>query len=105
MGRMSRIVGEFREQWRRARAELQGVARSQAVMIKQAKDVPELEASLRERGKVPRPIPGATVRMRDGKLMIFYTDGSLRHYHGVKPGKAARKAIKRQRALARRGRS
>lgn len=119
MGRMARIVGEFREQLRRARAEMKGEGRSRAVLIKQAMDIPEIRDRIAtaETVKVgdkdvtvyrmnrvgpPRPIRGALVRDVDGAPKIFFDDGSLRHATGHKPGKAARKAIKRARMHLRR---
>lgn len=100
--RIPEAVDTFKEKLAEVKAELKGEARSRARMVKQAKDVPELAERLNGAKGVayvgaPRPIAGATIRMVDGKRMTFFNDGSLRHAHGVKPGKAARKALKRMR--------
>lgn len=53
----------------------------------------------------PRPMK-VGVTMQDGKKMLFWTDGSLRHRdpRNTAPGKAAGKRIKKARARANGGR-
>jgi hypothetical protein len=82
---MMSIVDVFGEKYRQAKARLQGKAISVARRVKTAKET--IKSSLRP--GPPRPVAGAYVRMLDGRPMQFYTDGSLRHALGAKPGKAA----------------
>lgn len=89
----------LRKHYKEERAKQDGVAVSQARMVKQAKDIPEVRKQLAavEGPGGSQPIPGAGLRMLDGKPMQFFTDGSLRHALGKRVGKAARKAMKRAR--------
>jgi len=116
---MMGVISQFKQHYRRVKADEEGVARSFARLIKAARDIPGM---LQERPKVPkyRPrtpytsiknrhrvpvavgIAGAFVRMLDKKPMVFFTDGSLRHVMpAVKPGKSLRKALKRLRMRSR----
>lgn len=90
------VLGNFKRNFEIEKARLSGTARSRARMIKQAKDVPGLADRLVPGGGISRPT-GDAVRMLDGKPMVFFTDGSLRHLVGKKTTKAARKALKRAR--------
>lgn len=93
------ILGEFKRNFEREKARLSGRGRSTARMIRQAKDVPGLADRLIPGGGISRPT-GDAVRMLDGKPMVFFTDGSLRHLMGKRLTKAARKALKRARRAA-----
>lgn len=86
---------KVKENYLRITAEQKGQAVAQARRIKCAVDIHEVAIRLK-RGR-PEEIAGAGIRMKDGIPMVFYTDGSLRHATGFKPGKAARKALKRLR--------
>lgn len=100
-----RVMDILKEQTAKARAELKGEGRSVARMIKQARDIPRLAKVLEEHtGHGPRKVrpTDVNIRMADGKPMTFQSDGSLRHMLGSKPGKAARKALKRMRQAKRR---
>jgi len=92
------MLRDLKENYLRARAELKGEARSQARMIKNAVDVPQIASDLRP-GK-PEGIAGAFVRMKDGATMQFHTDGSLRHAFGKALTKAAKKRAKKERRCA-----
>lgn len=101
---LGQLASNLKENFRREVARRKGEARSEARMVKAARDVDGLREHLKN---VPlaTPIAGGAVRMLDGKVMVFHTDGSLRHAGGFKPGKAARKALKRVRqAKAKRNR-
>lgn len=75
---------------REAKAELDGKALSRARRIKPLSEIQALRPG--------KPVPTAILmRMKDGDPMRYFSDGSLRHATGFKPGKAARKALKRQR--------
>lgn len=113
---MMGVVKQFKENLKRTRAEMAGVGKSFARLVKAARDIPGM---LQERPKgqkkyrpstpyttfknqhrvpVARGIVGAFVRMLDKKPMQFFTDGSLRHVlPGQRLGKALSKALKRQR--------
>lgn len=99
---MLKALREFKKNYRAVKAENEGKAVSVARLIKNLRDIIELAGHQvkRKKGDPPRParpIPGAYVRMLDGRPMQFFTDGSLRHVAGRKPGKAKRKALKRLR--------
>jgi hypothetical protein len=79
----------FRQHFREAKAELQGVAISKARLLPS-------QAPVADHTGPPAPT-NVGVRMRDGAPMRYFTDGSIRHATGFKPGKAARKAAKRRR--------
>lgn len=100
MGRLTGIGRELRENYDREKARIKGEARSQARMVKAAKDIEGIAESLTS--GPAKPIQGAGVRMKDGKPMVFHTDGSLRHAHGRAIGKAARKLLKKARQEQRR---
>jgi hypothetical protein len=92
------VIGLLKENIAREKAHLQGKGYSEARMIKNAIDIPEIAKHLNgANGAAPRAIAGAVVRMKDGKPMVFHTDGSLRHAVGRKTTKAARKELKRAR--------
>lgn len=84
-----RAVGqEVAKNYRDEKARLQGKAISKArVLVTTPGDLINGPA---------RPTHTA-VRMMDGDPMVRFTDGSWRHATGKKPGKAARKALKRAR--------
>lgn len=89
------ILTRFKDNYERAKADLKGEARSHARRIKTAAEIPEVGDHLsRKLQGAPQPTKVA-VRMLDGKPMMFYTDGSLRHALGKRITKAARKALKR----------
>lgn len=106
---IGRAIRTFREKLDEVKAEQKGEARSHARLVKQAQAIPELcdTQEITVEGKtfsvqhLKKRAPGAAqptkvgVRMLDGKPMVFFNDGSIRHAMGVKPGKAARKAMKR----------
>jgi hypothetical protein len=112
---MMGVVKQFRDHYKRAKAEGQGLGKSFARLVKAARDIPGMlqerplgrkyrprtpYTSLKNRHRVPvaTGILGAFVRMLDKSPMQFFTDGSLRHVlPAMKPGKALRKALKRQR--------
>lgn len=91
----------FRKNYQEIRAEQKGIALSRARLVKSAQSVDGLQKLLKPEEK-PAPIAGATIRMMDGKPMTFHTDGSLRHALGRRAGKAARKAMKRDRQKVKR---
>lgn len=93
---MSEVLDTFKQRLRETRAELQGKALSRARMLK---PLSEIRPGARKEGR-PEPTD-VHVRMLDGKPMTFHSDGSLRHFFGSKPGKAARKALKKQRVRER----
>jgi len=91
MGVIAKVIGELEKNYKLAKGELEGKAVSRAVRIKPLAEI----AKITNTGK-----PTATtarIRMPDGTPMTYWTDGSLRHSTGFKPGKAARKALKRAR--------
>jgi hypothetical protein len=90
------IAAELKKNFREEKARLEGKAISRARMIRQAKDIPGLAEKLTPGEGVPRST-GTGVRMMDGKTMVFYTDGSVRHVLGKRLIKAERKALKRAR--------
>lgn len=92
---LGELASHLKENFRKEQARRKGLALSQARMVKRAADVEGLSDLLKP--GAPRPITSGAVRMLDGKVMVFHTDGSLRHATGMKPGKAARKALKRMR--------
>ena len=94
MGSVMRVVHELKENYDKAKAELKGEARSVARIIKPFAAFGTVRTVT---DCAPVPVKGAVVRMLDGKPMVFYGDGSIRHITGHKPGKAARKALKRER--------
>lgn len=86
------------QNYREAKAGLTGKAISRARMIKALRDIDE--SLLRKPGTPGAPKPTHIVlRMMDGKPMVYFTDGSLRHILGRAP---ARKAAKKARREARR---
>lgn len=97
---IGRALGEFKNQFDKAKAELKGEARSHARLVKNAVDIPEVAKRLNGHNsqvravRAPQPT-GAAVRMLDGKPMMFFDDGSIRHALGKRVTKAARKALKR----------
>lgn len=107
---MLRELGrKFKENLEQARAEIKGEARSQARMILNGRDVPgvaeKMTESRNERGPgtAPQAVPGMFIRTKDGNPMAYFDDGSLRHATGFKPGKAARKARKKEMRRRHRG--
>lgn len=119
ISRMLGLVGEalthprevaklVKRNYANAKDEGMGKAVSKARMILNARWIPEVVKFLhperrglvrRFKGRgpfIPQRIKGARIRMLDGKLYDFFSDGSLRHAFGRKIGKMARKALKRQ---------
>jgi hypothetical protein len=113
---MMGVVKQFKEHYKRAKAEGQGVGKSFARLIKAARDIPGMlqerpkgqkkyrprtpYTTLKNQHRVPvaQGIAGAFVRMLDKRPYQFFTDGSLRHVlPGERLGKALGKALKRQR--------
>lgn len=79
----------------------EGPPKSQARLIKQMKHIDGAQAIFAERDTQSAPKPTlAVIEMKDGDVMRFYTDGSLRHAGGKVKGKKARKALKRLRRHA-----
>lgn len=93
------IAKLLKENYEKEKARLSGEARSEARMILNAKDIPQISGKLEGTGPA-KPIPGVGIRMLDGKPMIFHTDGSLRHAMGRRLMKAERKALKKARREA-----
>lgn len=89
------MIRELKENYKKAKAEFKGEARSQARLVYNGTEIPELAGKLNIGQGRAHAIPAAFVRMKDGDPMQFYSDGSLRHALGKKPGKAARKEAKR----------
>lgn len=85
------IASMMAQNLRREKARLKGEALSYARRILPAAEV----KGVLEDG--PVRASGVTVRMFDGKPMVFHTDGSLRHALGRKVTKAARKQLKQAR--------
>ncbi len=96
---MLRDLGHhLKENYEKAKAELKGEARSEARLVLNGHHVPMIQNQLRREGG-PAPaqrIPGAYIRMKDGNPMQYADDGSIRHAAGEKPGKAAKKARKKE---------
>lgn len=101
MGRLARIAATLKQKYREEKAELQGVALSRARMIKNAKDIPEIAAAIKDHVGPPQPIKGANIRMAGDKPMTFFTDGSLRSSFGPKPEVSGRQFRKRVKMLRR----
>lgn len=108
MIRPGKLIGVFKEKLAEVSAEQKGEARSQARLIKQAQAIPELcdtqeitvegktfsVQHLKHHQGAPTPTK-VGIRLLNGNPMVFFTDGSLRHALGSKPGKAVRKAMKK----------
>jgi hypothetical protein len=75
------ILRRLKDNYDAAKAELQGLGRSHARMIKNAHDIGGIIDPNR---RVPRPTR-QHVKMLDRKVMVFFTDGSLRNAMGPKP--------------------
>ena len=96
------LLPALKNNYVRAKAELKGEALSHARRILPAQDIPSVANKLagtngHHQPGAPQAIRTTGVRMLDGKPMVFFTDGSLRHALGRKTTKAARKALKRAR--------
>jgi len=92
---IARVISELKQNFAEAKDHLQGKAHSKARMIKQLQD-----AAGDQLRTVTDRAPRRTrlmIRTLDGHPMMFFDDGSLRHATGHKPGKAARKVLKRAR--------
>lgn len=88
-----KLLTELRKNYKEAKANLSGQAVSRARRIKPLAEIVGANFAAVKDGPV-RPT-SAQVRMIDGEPMRYFTDGSLRHATGYKPGKAARKARKK----------
>lgn len=97
MGSINHTMGELKKNYRIEKAKLEGKAMSQAVRIRPLAEVRELSKDTTVMPPGPARPTDARVRMPDGTPMVYWTDGSLRHLTGYKPGKAARKAQRRSR--------
>lgn len=86
------VISELQKNFREAKAELKGEGISKAVRIRPLTEVQSV--TVRRPGEAAKPT-NMRLRMPDGTPMVYFTDGSLRHMTGFKPGKAARKALKR----------
>ena len=67
------------------KAKLEGRGLSRARRMMGAKEIKEVASQLLNEPHIPRPIPGANLRMHDGTRLTFFTDGSLRNSYGPKP--------------------
>lgn len=86
---LKRVGRVFKEHHAESKAELEGKARSKARLLLPARFIPELRKFLgtingqKHRGPA-RPILGAGIKMHDGRIMIYHSDGSLRSALGPK---------------------
>lgn len=67
--------------YREVKAELKQEAISKGRMLKGLADILGLEAFKKQRTFRPQPT-SINVQMRNGDHMVYYTDGSLRHFAG-----------------------
>lgn len=81
-----------------AKADLEGKAVSQARRIKPLREFVKITGEEPVGPRRPEPTKNL-IRTKDGHPMVFYDDGSLRHALG-RPGKKARKAVKKARRHA-----
>lgn len=106
MGRLARIAATLKQKYREEKAHLKGEGISQARMIKNAKDIPQISTELQTVAGPAKPISGANVRMHNGQPMTFFSDGSLRNGYGAKPAitgrqfRKLRKQVRRDRKEA-----
>lgn len=111
------VMGLVKKNYTDAKDSAAGKAVSHARLIRGGRFIPEVMKFLRPyrrgekfclgrrpKGRGPAlavPILGARIRMLDGKVYQFFSDGSLRHAFGRQIGKLARKALKRRRTRER----
>lgn len=86
------VLDALKDNYRKAKADITGKATSRA---RRLKGLVEIDPSARKPG-VPQPT-GIRTRTIDGKPMMFFTDGSVRHAFGRATTKAARKRLKQAR--------
>lgn len=97
MGRLARMLDTLKAEYRKAKAESDGKAISRARRIRTY-----TELGLEPTKGIPRPTK-VHVRMLDGTPMVYFTDGSFRHFLGRAISRAAcRQARKRARRAQRR---
>lgn len=100
MTRLGNLVRSLARNYKEAKAELQGVALSQARMLKGLKEILGLDAFKKQHVGPPRPT-NINIMMRNGAPMTYYTDGSLRHtLSHDRRGKKARVRARRLRRAA-----
>lgn len=93
------MVNELKQNYAREKARLEGKALSHARRIKTANEIGGIMSSQKLGTTQAQPTTTA-IRMFDGKPMMFFSDGSLRHAMTKKITKAARKELKRARRHA-----
>jgi hypothetical protein len=91
------MLRELRDNYRKAKAQIDGKAMSAARLVYNGLHVPGLDIVTGKGPRVARPIAGAFVRMMDGDPMQYFTDGSLRHALGKPDKKQRRLRIKARR--------
>jgi hypothetical protein len=96
------LLERAQQHYREEKAKATGVAVSRARMIKQLKDILK---DWKRPGQPRPPQPtNVTIRMMDGRLMVYFDDGSLRHVMGRSASRAAskkaRRALRRERRAA-----